>query len=86
MKSLEEESTRTIAAKSDQAQVTKEFERDIVTTFEQKMKLMKMDNDVALDFMRKEMEKSKERTEDLEVEKSNLSKALETATTEIKED
>ena len=50
------------------------------------MQLMNMDHYVALEFMRKEMAKSKERTEDLEVEKSNLSKALETATTEIKED
>ena len=73
------------AAKSDQAQYTKEFESNVVTTFERKMRLMKMDHDVALDFMRKEMEKSKERTKALEVEKYNLGKTLETATTEIKE-
>ena len=74
------------AAKSDQAQYTKEFESNVVTTFERSMRLMKLDHDVALDFLRKEMEKSKERTKALEVEKSNFSKTLEVATTEIKED
>ena len=67
IKYLEEESAQMRAAKSDQAQDTEEFERNVVTTFERKMQLMKMDHDVALDFMRKEMAKSKERTKDLEV-------------------
>ena len=86
MKYLEEETARIIAAKSDQVQDTKDFERNVVTIFEWKMQLMKMDHDIALDFMQKEMAKSMKRTKDVEVEKFNLSKALEKATTEIKED
>uniref|UniRef100_A0A7S1ZMT5 Uncharacterized protein n=1 Tax=Trieres chinensis TaxID=1514140 RepID=A0A7S1ZMT5_TRICV len=84
LKSAEESATRMKEDKSDRAHDAEEFERNVVATYERKMQLLRMDHDVAMDYLRKELTEAKERTKGLELEKSNLTKALETATGEIK--